>query len=229
MPATGGPDADVRPGVLLDVDGTLLDTNHLHTLAWFRAFRRFDQVHPMHEIHRLVGMGGDKLVPELAGEEVDGLEDAYGEEFDRLFDDVTLLPGARELVQALHDVGLRLVLASSAKEEDLDRFREVLDVDRWLAGWTSSGDADASKPESDIFDVAIERFALDRARTIAIGDATWDAKAAGRAGVGFVGVATGGTAAADLVDAGASRAYDDADALVADLHRGPFAAIIPDR
>ncbi|CAN5753928.1 HAD family hydrolase [soil metagenome] len=223
--ATTGP-TDLHPAVLLDVDGTLLDTNHLHALAWFRAFRRHGQVHPMHAIHSLVGMGGDKLVPELAGEEVDGVEDAYSEEFDALFDDVTLLPGARELVQALHDAGLRVVLASSAKEKDLDRFRDVLDIDRWLDGWTSSGDVDASKPDSDLFDVAIDRFGLDRARTIALGDATWDAKAARRAKVGFVGVATGGTASADLLAAGAARVYEDAHALLADLYRGPFAPIL---
>src|SRR5688500_285214 len=121
-----------RPGVLLDVDGTLLDTNHLHALAWWRAFRRHDRTFPMHRIHRLIGMGGDKLVPELAGEEVAGAADAYAEEFDRLFDDATLLPGARSLVEALHDAGLAVVLASSSEADVLDRFLTLLDVDRWL-------------------------------------------------------------------------------------------------
>ena len=216
-----------HPGVLLDVDGTLLDTNHLPTLAWWRAFRRLGRTFPMHAIHRLVGMGGDKLVPELAGEEVEGAVEAYGEEFDRLADDVSLLPGARALVEALHATGLRLVLASSAQEADLERFRSVLDIDDRLAGWTSSGDVDDSKPDGELFDTAIERFDLDRSRTIALGDTIWDGQAARRAGVGFVAVTSGGTAEEDLRRHGSARTYDDAAAVLADLRRGPFAAILP--
>lgn len=186
------------PGVLLDLDGTLVDTNHLHALAWWRAFRRFDRGFPMQRIHDLIGMGGDKLVPELVGHDLDGATDAWAEEFHQLFDEVTLLPGARDLVQTLHDSGRTVVLASSSPAKDLDRFRRLLDVDAWIDGATSSDDADESKPDAEIFEVAMDRYDLDRASTIAIGDTVWDAKAATKAGVGFIGVRTGGANSDEL-------------------------------
>jgi HAD superfamily hydrolase (TIGR01509 family) len=202
-----------EPGVLLDLDGTLVDTNHLHALAWWRAFRRFDLTFPMQRIHDLIGMGGDKLVPELVGHDLDGASDAWSEEFHRLFDEVTLLPGARTLVQSLHDAGLTVVLASSSPTEDLDQFRELLHVDAWIDGATSSDDAEESKPDAEIFEVAIARFHLDPASTIAIGDTVWDAKAARRAGVGFIGVKTGGAHPDELRREGAIEVYDDAAAV----------------
>jgi HAD superfamily hydrolase (TIGR01509 family) len=220
------PDPGGTAGALLDVDGTLVDTNHLHALAWWRALRRLDRTYPMASIHRLIGMGGDKLVPELTGREIDGASDAWQEEFHRLLDEVTLLPGARELVRALHDAGLVVVLASSAPEDDVERFRQLLDVEEWLAGATSSDDADASKPDADIFEVAMDRFGLDPAQTVAIGDTTWDAKAAARAGIAFVGVETGGTDRQPLVDEGALAVHPDAADLaeaVADRGRAYFA------
>lgn len=214
-----------HPGVLLDIDGTLLDSNHLHTLAWWRAFRSLDRTYPMTSIHGLVGMGGDRLVPELAGEDVPGAEDAYAEQFAALRGDLAPLPGARDLVRRLADTGARLVLASSAREEDLEHFRSVLDIDEWLTGATSSGDVDDSKPAPEIFDVAIESHDLDRRRTVVIGDTVWDAEAARRAEVAFVGVETGGTRSRELLDAGAIAAYRDAEALVADLE-GPLSTVI---
>ncbi len=210
-----------HPGILLDIDGTLLDSNHLHTLAWWRAFRSLGRTYPMVTIHALIGMGGDRLVPELAGEDVAGAEDAYAEQFDDLRADLSLLPGARDLVRRLADTGARVVLASSAREEDLEHFRTVLDIDEWLTGATSSGDAEGSKPSSDIFEVAIERHDLDRHRTVVVGDTIWDAEAAGRADLAFVGVETGGTRARELVAAGAIAAYRDAEALIDDLD-GPL-------
>lgn len=118
------------------------------------------------------------------------------------------------------------VLASSAPAEDLERFRKILDADRWLTGVTSSGDVESSKPESDIFDVAIATCGLDAATTIAVGDTVWDAEAADRAGITFVGVETGGTTTADLRSAGAAAAYPDLPALLEHLDRGPFAPLL---
>lgn len=207
------PEGAGTAGVLLDVDGTLLDTNHLHALAWWRALRRHGRTFPMHRIHRLVGMGGDKLVPELAGEDIEGASDDWSEEFHRLSHEVTLLPGARDLVRVLHEEGLVVVLASSAPGDDVERFRELLDVDRWLAGSTSSDDADGSKPDPDIFEVAMDRFGLDPTQTVAVGDSIWDARAARRAGIAFVGVETGGTDRIRLLDEGALAVHADAAAL----------------
>lgn len=200
-------------GILLDIDGTLVDTNHLHTLAWWRAFRRHGHSVPMHRIFESIGMGGDKLMDRLIGGADDEVQGAWSEEFHRLFDDVTPLPGARRLVQRLAELGFTVVLASSSPKEDLDRFRKVLDIDQWLAGSTSADDADESKPDPDIFEVALERFDLDPAATVAIGDTIWDAEAARSAGVSFVGVETGGHHPDELRSRGAYAVYADAQAI----------------
>jgi len=205
-----------RPGVLLDVDGTLVDTNHLHVLAWSRAFRRAGRPVPMHRIHERIGMGGDRLVADLLGEDApqaDAVTSAWAEEFHHLWPEVRLLPGAKHLVRTLHLRRRTVVLASSAPADDVDRFRKLLDVDDWLAGATSSDDADASKPDPDIFEVAIDRFDLDPSATVAVGDSVWDARAAARAGIGFVGVESGGTDRRVLTEEGAVVVARDAAGL----------------
>jgi HAD superfamily hydrolase (TIGR01549 family) len=214
-----------EPGVLLDIDGTLLDTNWLHTVAWWRAFRSLELTFPMATIHHLIGMGGDKLVPELAGKEVDGAEDAYSREFRKLRSEAVRLPGAQELIRQLDRRGLRVVLASSAQEEDLDHFRSVIDMDDHLAGATSSGDADESKPDQEIFEVAMDRFDLDRARTVVIGDTGWDGDAAAKAELPFVAVQTGGWTVAELQFRGAIAVHDDAADLAREVTRDPSWAV----
>ncbi|CAN5278461.1 HAD family hydrolase [soil metagenome] len=218
-----------RTGVLLDIDGTLLDTNPLHTVAWWRALRRLGHTFPMWRIHPLIGMGGDKLAPELAGHEVEGATDVYGEEFDRLRDEVVTLPGARELVRDLSEAGVCVVLASSARAEDLEHFRQVLDIEPWIDGATSSGDVKSSKPDPDVFSVAMERHDLVAAHTVTIGDAVWDGKAAVRAEIEFVAVESGGTRAAELRDAGASVVYPDAQAILDQLTTGPLSRLLTPR
>jgi len=208
------------PGVLLDVDGTLLDSNYLHVVAWTRAFRRIGRDATMADVHRRVGMGGDKLMEDLLGEERDDAQQAWSEEFHHLLPEVRPLPGARRLVQVLHDRRFTVVLASSAPGEDVASFRKLLDVDDLLAGATSSDDAEGSKPDTDIFDAAIDRFDLDRSATWAVGDAVWDADAATKAGIGFLGVETGGTPAVVLAEHGAARVFADADALAAAIEGG---------
>ena len=215
-----------RAGVLLDVDGTLVDTNHLHVIAWCRAFRRTGHDLPLHRIHELIGMGGDRLVATLVGEGDPAVVDAWAEEFHHLRPEVRALPGARELVRRLHELELVVVLASSAPEGDVAAFRELLDVEDWLDGATSSDDADGSKPDPDIFEVAIDRYELDVGQTVAVGDSVWDARAAAQAGIGFVGVETGGTSAAVLSDEGARLVVRDPAELVERLDRhGPDALL----
>ena len=208
-----------RSGVLLDVDGTLADTNHLHVLSWCRAFRRTGHDVPMYRIHELIGMGGDDLVAELTGGQDAEVSDAWAEEFHHLRPEVQLLPGARDLVRALRAHQQAVVLASSSPLEDVAFFRDLLDGDEWLEGATSSDDADAAKPEPDIFEVAMERFDLDPERTIAVGDAVWDARAAQRAGIGFVGVESGGTSRQALLDEGANHVTRDAAELTTLIER----------
>jgi HAD superfamily hydrolase (TIGR01509 family) len=218
------------PGVLLDVDGTLVDTNHLHVLAWSRAFRRAGRPIPMHRIHERIGMGGDRLVADLLGEDApqaEAVTDAWAEEFHHLWPEVRLLPGAKQLVRSLHLRRQRVVLASSAPAGGVDRFRQLLDVDDWLTGATSSDDAEGSKPDPDIFEVAIDRFGLDPAQTVAVGDSVWDARAAERAGIGFIGVETGGTDRRVLGEEGAIRVVRDAAALTQLIDKAGVEALRP--
>lgn len=207
--------------VLLDVDGTLVDTNYLHALAWQRAFRRHGIEVPAWHLHRQVGKGGDRYVAAAAGEEVearagDAIRDAHGEEYGRLIDEVRPLPGARELVLALTRRELAVVLASSGRAEEVDRYLDLLDVRDALDGWTTSSDVDSSKPAPDLLGAALESVG-DRRPALLVGDTVWDGEAARNAGVGFVGVLTGGFSLAELRAAGAEAVYESAHQLTAAL------------
>ena len=219
---TGGPTA-----VLLDVDGTLLDTNHLHTVAWARALRRLGLDAPMAEIHGLIGMGGDQFIEELIGPDgPEELTDLQHEEFLRLRPDVRVLPGATDLIRALDRAGVRVVLASSGKEDDVAFTRELLDVDAHLAGATSADDAEASKPAPDILLAALDEVHIAPSRAMLVGDSVWDVKAGQAAGIGVVGVLTGGNPRADLVAAGATAVYEGVDELAGQLDASPLARLL---
>jgi HAD superfamily hydrolase (TIGR01509 family) len=199
-----------RPAALLDVDGTLVDTVYHHALTWYRAFRRHDFDVPVWRIHRRIGMGGDQIVTDLCGEEAeekhgDSLRDAESELYSELIDEVRPLPGARELVETLKERGHEVVLASSAKAEELQRYLDLLDVRELADAWTSSADVEATKPQPDLVEVAMERVSGDGA--VMVGDSTWDAVAAGRAGIPTVGLLTGGFSEAELRDSGADPVF----------------------
>lgn len=204
-----------RPrAVLLDVDGTLVDTNYAHVLAWQRAFRRVGLELPGSVLHRQVGKGGDRYVAAVAGEAVerrcgDAVRAAHGEEYGRLLAQVRPLPGARELVLALARRAVPVVLASSGKPEEVDRYLDLLDVRDALDGWTSTGDVDRSKPAPDLLATALARVG-DVRPALLVGDTVWDGEAARNAGVGFVAVLTGGIAEAELRAAGAQAVYPSA-------------------
>jgi phosphoglycolate phosphatase-like HAD superfamily hydrolase len=213
------------PGVLLDIDGTLADTNYLHVLAWVRAFRRHGHDVAMVDVHQRIGMGGDRLVEGLIGGSSDEVEQAWAEEYHHLQPEVRLLPGARRLVEAIAATGASVVLASSAPSGDVDHARQLLDLERCLTGATSSDDAEASKPSSDIFDAALVRHGLDRSVSWVVGDSVWDADAARSAGLAFVGVETGGTLAASLLERGAVEVFAGPDALAAAVESGAAFAV----
>lgn len=208
--------------VVFDVDGTLVDTNYHHAIAWFRAFRRFGITPVLWHIHRAIGMGGDKLVGAVAGDEVeeeygDKVRAAWEEEFAELLPEVQPLPGARELLVAVHDRGVQLVLASSGKREHVDHYLDQLDAREVADDWTTSDDAEESKPAPDLLQVAMAK--VDAGRAVMIGDATWDAKAAKRAGIPAFAVRTGGFSDHELRDAGAVAVYHSLEDLEADLDR----------
>ncbi|MEV0681459.1 HAD family hydrolase [Actinosynnema sp. NPDC050436] len=211
--------------VVLDVDGTLVDSNYHHALAWFRAFRGFDVTVPVWRIHRAIGMGGDKLVAAVAGQHVedahgDALREAWEHEFDPMLPEVRPLEGAHRLVTAAVDAGFAVVLASSGKRRHVDRYLELLEVEGVDA--TSSDDVEETKPAPDLIEVALGRVAPD-ARAVVVGDSVWDCEAARKAGRPVVAVRTGGFGEAELREHGASAVYEELDLVRADLHDLPLA------
>ena len=207
------------PAVLLDVDGTLIDSNYQHALAWFRALREHGRIHPLVELHRHIGMGGDQLVEAVAGE---AFEREHGDaaraseklRYRELSPDVAALEHASELIAALRDRGCDVVLATSGLEEDTQRYRSLLGADDLK--YTTSADVKATKPAPDLVHVALERVDGDRPALL-IGDSTWDCEAAGRAGIAAVGVLTGGFSEQELTEAGAARVYERLADLTEDL------------
>jgi HAD superfamily hydrolase (TIGR01549 family) len=208
------------PAAILDVDGTLVDTNYHHALAWFRAFAAEGIVLPMWRLHRHVGMGGDKFVAAVAGDEVeerlgDRLREAWEERFDELIDETEPLDGARDLIEELKRRGHQVVLASSAIERHVDAFLEKLDARELADGWTTKDDVEASKPDPDLVDAA-----LAKARTrdaLMVGDTPWDVQAAKQAGLETICVVTGGFSRQELEEAGAAAVYESLTELKDDL------------
>jgi HAD superfamily hydrolase (TIGR01509 family) len=216
---------DVPPAAILDVDGTLVDTNYHHALAWFRAFRRHGIVLPLWRIHRHVGMGGDQLVGALAGEALDAergddIRAAEKELYGELIGEIQPLPGARELIVELQRRGSAVVLASSAKEDELDRYLDLLGARELADAWTSSADVEATKPEPDLIHAALVKAGAEGA--VLVGDTTWDCEAAAKAGVETIAVLTGGFAEAELREAGAVAVFDSVDGLRRRLDETPF-------
>jgi len=176
---------------LVDVDGTLVDSNYQQVLAWFRAFRRVDLTLPLRRIHRHIGMGGDQLVPALAGDEVEEqhggtLRDAWEEEFAPLLPEVAAVDGAHDLLAGLREVGTCVVLASSGKPDHVDAFLDLIDAREIVDAWTTSDDVERTKPHPDLLKVALSRLGQDEvgddADVVVIGDSTWDCVAAKRLG-----------------------------------------------
>jgi HAD superfamily hydrolase (TIGR01549 family) len=213
--------------VVFDVDGTLVDTNYHHALAWFRAFRRVGVTPPVWRIHRAIGMGGDQLVEAVAGAAVerahgDAVRAAWAEEFAPMLDEVPAFAGARELLSDVKQRGFQLVLASSGKPEHVDRYLDLLDGRRVADAWTTAEDAERTKPAPDLVAAALAR--VDGGRAVMIGDSVWDCMAARRLGLPTIAVRTGGFGTAELVDAGADAVYEELAEISADLDRLPLAA-----
>jgi HAD superfamily hydrolase (TIGR01509 family) len=216
---------NVPAAAILDIDGTLVDTNYQHAIAWYRAFKRHDIVLPVWRIHRHIGMGGDKIVVALAGEEV---EDGHGDQireaekqlYADLIGEVEPMDGARELIEQLRRAGSRVVLASSAKQEEVDRYIELLDAAELVDGWTTSADVEATKPDPDLVHAALDKLNGDQA--VMVGDTPWDVKAARAAGVDTIAVLTGGFAAAELNKAGAVAIFESVRELCERLGETPL-------
>jgi HAD superfamily hydrolase (TIGR01509 family) len=212
---------------LLDVDGTLIDTNYQHALAWYRAFRRHGIVQPVWRIHRSIGMGGDQLVPALVGEATDRekgdeIRDTRDALYEELIGEVEPFHGSHGLIAELKERGLRVVLASSSPEDEFEHYLELLDARELADAWTTKDDVETTKPAPDLV-----RAALDKAGTQAalmIGDTPWDIEAAAKAGVETVCVMTGGLSRQELLDAGAVAVFESVDELRQRLDETPLGA-----
>ena len=204
------------PAAILDIDGTLVDTNYQHALAWYRAFRSLGETYPVWRIHRLIGMGGDHLVEALCGEAVEQEkgEDIRADEkelYMELIGEVEPFSGARELIVDLKEAGHTVVLASSAKSDEVDHYLELLDARDLVDAWTDSSDVEATKPKPDLVHAAMDKAGDGSA--VMIGDSTWDCEAAGRAGIETVAVLTGGFSESELREAGAVEVFHSIEEL----------------
>ena len=213
------------PAAILDIDGTLVDTNYHHAIAWYRAFRRHDVVLPVWWIHRHIGMGGDQLVGAVAGEDVerrlgDAVRAAQGEEYAWLMDETAPFQGAAELLRTLKRRGHRVVLASSAKPREVRYYLDLLDAARLADAVTTSADVEATKPRPDLVLAAMERAGGGPA--VMVGDSVWDCESAGRAGIPTVAILTGGFSAQELRDAGAVAVFESLASLAGHLEETPL-------
>lgn len=207
---------------LVDVDGTLIDTNYHHAVAWFRAFRGYGITLPVWRLHRAVGMGGDQLVAAVAGAEVehrlgDELRARWAEEFDPMLHEVQPFEGARELLVELRRRGLVVVLASSGAQQHVDHYVDLVDGRSVAAAWTTSADVDRTKPAPDLLRAAAEK--VDATAPVVIGDSVWDFAAARRAGYPGYALRTGGFSPEELRESGALAVYESLVELREDLDR----------
>jgi HAD superfamily hydrolase (TIGR01509 family) len=212
---------------LLDVDGTLIDSNYQHALAWYRAFRRHGIVLPLWRIHRAVGMGGDQLVPALVGPEVDrevgdAVRNARTELYRELIDEVAPLEGAHELIVDLKERGLRVVLASSSPENELVHYLELLDAQELADAWTTKDDVEATKPAPDLVVAALDKAGTQSA--VMVGDTRWDVEAARQAGIETICLITGGWSEQELRAAGAVAVFESVQELRERLDETPLGA-----
>ena len=214
------------PVAVLDVDGTLVDTNYHHAIAWYRAFREHGLTMPVWRIHRHIGMGGDQLVAAVAGRRVeerqgDSIRAAETALYADLIGEVAPFDDAGRLMTSLRERGHRLVLASSAKRDEVDYYLDLLEARGLADAWTSSADVDATKPEPDLVVAAVAKAGGGDA--VLVGDSPFDCQAAARAGVPAVTILTGGFSAAELRDAGAVEVFESIGKLCEHLGATPFA------
>ena len=211
---------------ILDVDGTLVDTNYHHAIAWYRAFKQHDVTLSTWRIHRHQGMGGDQIVAALAGDNVekekgDDIRAAEAVLYPQLIHEVEPLEGARDLIQALREADREVVLASSAKEEEIDHYLDLLDCRDLVTGWTTSADVENTKPEPDLIKAALDK--LDSDEAVMVGDSTFDIEAAKRAGVETIAVLTGGFSHEELKEAGAVAIFESLPELRKRISETPLA------
>lgn len=215
--------------MLFDIDGTLVDSNYLHVNAWLRALQAVGHPVDAWRIHRGQGMGSSELLDTLLGAAAERVASRAKQQHTELYKESSQLlrvfDGARELVAAVAQRGVKVVLATSAAPDELEVLRSILDVEDAVAEITAAEDVESAKPAPDLVQIALQRAEVPADRAVFVGDTVWDVQACGKAGVACVGVLTGGISAAELTDAGAVAVYEDCRALLHDLDASPLAAV----
>jgi len=203
--------------VVLDVDGTLMDTNYLHTEAWARAFEEVGHRVPRVELHKQIGKGSELLIREFVEDEekVAKIKELHGEIYGELQRHGHPLPGAKELIPSLKERGYAVWFVTSAEDEELEHHMTELEAEDEIAGVVNSSAVENSKPAPDIFELTLEQAGASPDETVAVGDAVWDIEAADGAGIQTVAVLTGGAfSEQELREAGAIAVYRDCAALL---------------
>jgi HAD superfamily hydrolase (TIGR01549 family) len=219
--------ATVPPAAILDIDGTLVDTNYHHSIAWYRAFRQHGIVLPIWKIHTHMGMGGDQLVGSLTSKEIDeekgdDIRSAEKALYMALIEEVEPVREAREFVVDLKERGHTVVLASSAKEDEVEHYLDLLDVRQLADSWTTSADVEKTKPEPDLVKAAMEK-AGSGDDAVMVGDTPWDIRASAGAGIPCIAVITGGFSRAELEEAGAAGVFESVAELRSAFDETPLA------
>ncbi|HTX47293.1 MAG TPA: HAD family hydrolase [Solirubrobacteraceae bacterium] len=204
---------------ILDIDGTLVDTNYQHAIAWFRAFCSQDIVLPIWRIHTHIGMGGDQVVEALCDERTeqalgDTIREAESDEYSKLVGEVRTMEGSRELIEELKRRGHTVVFASSAKQDEVEHYLDLLDARDLADSWTTSADVEETKPAPDLVQTALDKAGGEGTEAVLVGDTPWDVKAAGAAGVATLAVLTGGFSEQQLTEAGAAAVFESVRELV---------------
>ena len=213
---------------ILDIDGTLVDTNYQHAIAWYRAFRRHGIVLPVWRIHRHLGMGGDQLVGALTDDDTerdlgDAIRSTESDLYRELIDEVETTERSRELIEELKRRRHTVILASSAKDWEVDHYLELIGARSLADGWTTSADVEATKPDPDLVHAALARAEDASADdAVMVGDTPWDVRAADAAGVRTIAVLTGGFARDELTESGAIAVFESVADLCAGLDETPL-------
>src|SRR4051794_7983394 len=211
--------------VLFDVDGTLVDSNYLHAVSWWEAFAQAGHDVPMASIHRSIGKGSDQLLDALLPGDRDrdadeGIRTAHSALYSTYWSRLRPFAGAAALLRACRQRGLRVVLASSADEREFAVLREALDAEDAIDDATSSGDVDRTKPAPDLVEVALDKAGVGAEQAVFVGDTVWDVEACQKAGVGCIGLLSGGISRAELLDAGAVQVFENPTDLLAAVRNG---------
>ena len=213
-------------GAIFDVDGTLVDSNYLHTRAWVQAFAEAGESVPTYRIHRSIGMGSQQLIEQLTGRQRPELSDLHSRHYRKLWDELEAFDRAADLLREVARRGGTVVLATSAKPDELEVLLKTLDAGDAVHHVLSSKDVEAAKPEPDLFAAALEAGGLHRGRAVIVGDSIWDVAAAARSGVPCLALLTGGTGGCELEAAGAVEVFESPSDLLARIDSSLLGAVL---